>query len=294
MACFKNQSWECDFRTHPAQSPLVGVLVESRDHPDIEYTLRNFSCMLPYASLCIMHSEKNKKRIIETLGIEPTNVRLISLPEPFSRDECIKLWTSVGFWKTFEDFSRVLIFNIDTGIRQNTILRFMHFDYIGAHWEHLPTGDSRVFQGNGGFSLRNPRIMSEICKEKCRDGNSEDAWAVQTIVDKFPEAVLPESRAVCAEFATEGEDFYGTLGFHDTQKYNPRAYKVYTLADGPSRRLFNLKTATLNGKDVTDLVRLGVGPNCLRIFNSIGKGKLVINDTLTFDLNHVIKIEIPA
>ena len=136
--------------------------------------------------------------------------------------------------------------------------------------------------------------MIEICKEKCPVPSAEDIWVGWTLVNKFPEAVLPETRAVCAEFATEGEDFYGTLGFHDTQKYNPRAYKVYTLADGPSRRLFNLKTATLDGKDVTDLVRLGVGPNCLRIFNSIGKGKLIINDTLTFDLNNVIKIEIPA
>jgi len=294
MDAFKSQPWECDFRTHPAASPLVGVLVESRDHPDIEPALRNFSCMLPYASLCIMHSEKNKKRIMEILGSDPTNVKLIPLPEPFGRDECMALWTSVNFWKTFENFSRVLIFNIDTGIRQNTILRFMHFDYIGAHWEHQPTPDPRVFQGNGGFSLRNPRIMIEICKEKCPVPSAEDIWVGWTLVNKFPEAVLPETRAVCAEFATEGEDFYGTLGFHDTQKYNPRAYKVYTLADGPSRRLFNLKTATLDGKDVTDLVRLGVGPKCLRVFNSIGKGKLVINDEMTFDMTHVIKIEIPA
>lgn len=294
MDAFKSQPWECDFKTHPVQSPLVGVLVESRDHPDLEPALRNFSCMLPYASLCIMHSEKNKKIILKILGSEPTNVRLIPLPEPFGRDECMALWTSESFWKNFENFYRVLIFNIDTGIRQNTILRFMHYDYIGAHWEHQPTPDPRVFQGNGGFSLRNPRIMAEICKEKCPVPSCEDIWVGWTLVNKVPGAVLPESRAVCAEFSTEGEDFYGTLGFHDTQKYTPKAYKVYTVADGPSRRLFDLRSATLDGRDVTDLVRLGVGPNCLRIFNSIGKGTLIINGELTFNLDHVIKIEIPA
>jgi len=294
MDAFKSLPWECDFKTHPVQSPLVGVLVESRDHPDLEPALRNFSCMLPYASLCIMHSEKNKKRILKILGSEPTNVKLIPLPEPFGRDECMALWTSENFWKNFENFSRVLIFNIDTGIRQNTILRFMHYDYVGAHWEHQPTPDPRVFQGNGGFSLRNPRIMAKICKEKCPVPSCEDIWVGWTLVNKFPEAVLPESRAVCAEFSTEGEDFYGTLGFHDTQKYTPKAYKVYTVADGPSRRLFQLDSATLDGHDVTDLVRLGVGPNCLRVFNSIGRGTLLINGELTFNLAHVIKIEIPG
>jgi hypothetical protein len=291
MDAFKAQPWECDFKTHPVESPLVGVLVESRDHPDLEPALRNFSCMLPYASLCIMHSEKNKKRILKILGSEPTNVKLIPLPEPFGRDECMALWTSENFWKNFENFSRVLIFNIDTGIRRNTILRFMHYDYVGAHWEHQPTPDPRVFQGNGGFSLRNPRIMAEICKEKCPVPSCEDIWVGWTLVNKVPGAVLPESRSVCAEFSTEGEDFYGTLGFHDTQKYTPKAYKVYTVADGPSRRLFRLDSATLDGRDVTDLVRLGIGPNCLRVFNTIGRGTLIINGNKTFDLECVIHLE---
>lgn len=292
MDRFKAVKWECDFRTHPKNSPLIGVLVESRDHPDIEPALRNFSCMLPYASLCIMHSEKNKSRITKILGPEPTNVTLIPLPEPFGREECMALWTSVEFWNKFREFDRVLIFNIDTGIRQNTILKFMKYSYIGAHWEHQPTGDPRVFQGNGGFSLRDPRIMAAICKEKCPVPSCEDVWVGWSIVNSHPEAILPEKREICAEFSTEGEDFYGTLGFHDTHKYNPKAYKVYTLADGPTRRLFNLESATLDGRDVTDLVRLGVGPNCLRVFNTIGKGLLVINDNLTFDLKHVVHVEI--
>ena len=294
MDAFKAQPWECDFKTHPVESPLVGVLVESRDHPDLEPALRNFSCMLPYASLCIMHSEKNKKRILKILGSEPTNVKLIPLPEPFGRDECMALWTSENFWKNFKNFSRVLIFNIDTGIRQNTILKFMHYDYVGAHWEHQPTPDPRVFQGNGGFSLRNPRIMAEICKEKCPVPSCEDIWVGWTLVNKVRGVVLPESRAVCAEFSTEGEDFYGTLGFHDTQKYTPKAYKVYTVADGPSRRLFRLDSATLDGRDVTDLVRLGIGPNCLRVFNTIGRGTLIINGNKTFDLDCVIHLELKS
>ncbi len=292
MNYFKNQKWECDFGTHPENSPLVGVLVESRDHPDLEPALRNFSCMLPYASLCIMYSAKNRERIIQIIGPENTNVRLIPLPEPFGREECMTLWTSEEFWNKFQTFSRVLIFNVDTGIRQNTILKFMKYDYIGPHWEHQPTPDPRVFQGNGGFSLRNPRLMAQICKEKCPMPSCEDVWVGWTLVNKYPDAVLPETRAICAEFATEGEDFYGTLGFHDTQKYNPKAYKVYTVADGPTRRLFKLESATLDGRDVTDLIRLGIGPKCLRVYNTIGEGVLVINETLRIDLKYSVHVEI--
>ena len=292
---FKKLNWECDFTTHPKHSPLVGVFMESRDIPEIDYVLKNFSCMFPYASLCIGHSVKNKDRIMRVLGPNPTNVMLFELPEPFERDECLALLTSEAHWRRFEAFDRVLTIHIDTGIRENTILKFMHYDYIGAHWEHQPIpGDPRVFQGNGGFSLRNPRIMAEICKEKCPIPSCEDVWIGWKFINSFPNSVLPENRAVCAQFSTEGEDFYGTLGFHDTLKYNPKAYKVYAVADGPTRKLFKLDSATLDGKDVTDLVRLGIGPNCLRIFNTIGKGKLVINGNLEYDLNSVSKIELYA
>lgn len=292
MNKFKETDWECDFTTHPECSPLVGVFMESRDIPDVEYVLKNFSCMFPYASLCVMHSEANKARIMKTLGPGHVNVKLIQLPEPFGRDECLNLLTSEKHWRMFEKHDKVLTIHVDTGIRQNSILKFMHYDYIGAHWEHQPMSDPRVFQGNGGFSLRNPRIMAEICKEKCPIPSNEDVWIGWKFVNSFRHAVLPESRAVCAEFSTEGEDFYGTLGFHDTHGYTPKAYKVYTIADGPKRKLFDLKKATLDDRDVTALVRLGVGPKCLRIYNSIGKGTLVINDEHTFDLRYVTQIEL--
>ena len=87
---FESQPWECDFWTHPRTSPLVGVLVESRDHPALGYALRNFSCMLPNASLCIFHSKENLETIKKIIG-NAQDVRLVPLPEPFGRDECMEL-----------------------------------------------------------------------------------------------------------------------------------------------------------------------------------------------------------
>lgn len=278
---FKSQHWECDFRTHPKTAPLCGVLIESRDHPDIEYALCNFSCMLPYASLAVFHSRANCETVKRIIGPD-TNVQLRSLKEPFTWIDASYTVMDPAFWDLFMNHERVLIFMTDTGIRHNSILKFMHYDYIGAHWNHLPTGDPKVFQGNGAFTIINPKLVKEVVtRYACPDiskfmNGASDVYISHVIANYFPNAVLP-SRATCAEFSTEGNDIDGTMGFHDTERYTPRAWRVYQLSDGPSRRLVNVTSADVDGRDVTALVRLGIGPNALRIFTEtrFGPGKVL-------------------
>lgn len=272
MDRFKNQNWECDFRTHPKKSPLCGIFIESRDHPDIEYALKNFSCMLPFASLAILDSNSNHEKILNIVGPD-TNIRFIRLPEPFGRNEWIRGSFSPDFWEPLCDFDKILIFNVDTGIRHNSVLKFLHYDFIGAHWNHLPMGDPHVFQGNGAFSIRNPKLMRYITqKYTCPESwNLDDCWFVWHLVHKVPSSVLP-TKPTCAQFSTEGNDIDGTMGFHDTERYTPGAWRVYQLADGPSRTLVNVVSADIDGRDVTDLIRLGVGPNGLRVFTETPLG----------------------
>lgn len=280
---FKSQNWECDFRTHPKRSPLCGVLVESRDHPDLEYALRNFSCMLPCASLTILFSNSNFEKISKIIGPD-TNIRLLPLPEPFGRDQWIRGCLEPAFWEPLCDYDRVIFFNLDTGIRHNSILKFIHYDFIGSHWNHLPTGDPKVFQGNGAFSVRNPKLMLDITRRwPCpTTWNLDDAWFVWHLANKYPSSVLP-TKATCAEFSTEGNDIAGTMGFHDSERYTPGAWRMYEIADGPSRKLVDVVSADVDGRDVTALVRLGIGPNGLRIFKETiwGPGK-----TLTIRTGH--------
>ena len=272
---FKKQNWECDFRTHPKKSPLCGVLVESRPHADLEYALRNFSCMLPYASLTILHSNRNYEQIQKIVGYE-NNVRFIALPEPFGREQWIRGCLSPEFWEPLCDYEKVIFFNVDTGIRYNSILKFLHYDFIGAPWNHLPTGDPKVFQGNGAFSIRNPKLMRDVTtKYPCPETwNLDDAWFVWHLANKYPGAILPV-KSTCAEFSTEGNDIAGTMGFHDSERYTPGAWRMYEVADGPGRKLINVTSADVDGRDVTDLVRLGIGPNGLRIFKEtqVGPGR---------------------
>lgn len=287
---FKNQPWECDFRTHPKDAPLCGVFVESRDHPDIEYALRNFSCMLPYAALTIFHSKANYAKILKIVG-EHTNIRFIELPDPFGRIEWITGCLNPEFWKNLCMFDKVIFFNIDSGIRHNSILKFLHYDFIGARWNHLPTGDPRVFQGNGGFSIRNPKLVKEIVSRfryprEITHSTEDDAWVNHWMVQAYPSATRPTFQT-CDEFSTESNDISGTMGFHDSERYTPGISSMYKLADGPLRpRLLTIISADVDGRDVTALVRLGVGPNGLRIFKEtpLGPGKTLTirTDSKTF------------
>jgi len=265
MERFASQNWECDFGTHPGQSPLVGILVENRNHEYLEATLRNFSCMLPFASLWIIHSEKNKETIHSLVG-GFSNIRTeCSLPDDgFTVKECDALKMTPEFWKKFIGFHRALIFNVDTGIKKNSILRFMHFDYIGATWYHRPYD---LYQGNGGFSLRNPRLMMEICN-KFRDDAvpPEDVYFAKKIRENCPGARLP-TQLECEAFSTETRELPWTFGFHDVERYFTESKGVYVPIDGPVQNLLTVQKADVDGMvNVTPLVKLGVGPNCLRIF----------------------------
>ena len=275
---FYSQEWECDFKTHPVSSPLLGLLTESRDHPHLEASMRNFSCMFPFASLCVIHSKENKKRVQDIIG-PGTNVRLIELPDaPFGRWENNAMIQTPEFWGQFRNFHKVLMFGTDTGIKQNTILRFMHFDYIGARWYHNPLGNDKIYQGNGGFSLRNPRLMEELLRRfpPPKDNYPDDLWVVGMIHKEFPHARMPLPWE-CELFSTETKDIGGSLGFHDVDTYFPDAVDSYEVIDGPKReKLFEIRRAVVDDIiTITPLIRLGIGPAGLRVFKEswIGRGK---------------------
>lgn len=281
---FVNKRWECDFKTHPPAAPLRGVLIETRDHPDLKYALTNFSCMLPYASLTIFHSNDNEATLRTIIG-SGTNVEFVNVGCNFTRDTWNAFMLRPDTWRALRG-DRVLIFNIDTGIRKNDFLKFMQWTYVGSPWNHFPTGDPRVFQGNGGFSLRDPALMAAIA-----DRYSPPPDIVPD-PNTFPEDVFFASYCVhigahmptwaeANKFSTESNEAPGVVGFHDGVKYCPVSDILYTGHEGPTRRLAQVRQAHVDGRDVTDLIRIGIGPECLRI----GSGTLILKGAkkLTID-----------
>lgn len=160
---FLNHPWKHCFSTHPAphEAELECVIVEPRCHPRLGGVLRNMSAMLPYAAMTIICSQENVSFVRDIVATSPgNNVRILPHFEGnITRDQYSDFMQSQHLWEELLIADRILIFQTDSGVRKNNILRFMHFDYIGAPWSWIP--DMPV--GNGGFSLRNRRLMSHIC-----------------------------------------------------------------------------------------------------------------------------------
>jgi len=284
---FIGKKWECDFITHPVSAPLRGVFIETRDHPELEYALKNFSCMLPWASLTIFHSDDNESHLKQIIG-PATNVNFINVGKNFTRETWNAFMLRPETWSHVQDADRILIFNVDTGIRKNDFLRFMKWTYIGSPWNHFPMGDRRVFQGNGGFSLRDPKLMKTIAE--CHGPPPH----IVPDPNMFPEDVFFASHCVykganmptwaqANEFSTESNESPGVVGFHDGAKYCPVSNVLYLGHEGPSRQLVTVTKAMADGHDVTALIRIGIGPVCLRIGRGAliykGAKKLVIDGT---------------
>ena len=270
FSAFKNENWTCDFRTHPEHAPLEGVFIETRPiYDDIKYALTNFSCHIPYASLTIVCSDDNIDIIKHIIGPD-THIRFLklNLEPPFSLAKFDDLLTTPAFWSQFHG-DRVMFFMTDTGIRKNDILRFLKYDWVGAPWHHYPIGDPRVFQGNGALSIRNSKLLKEISSKFKRGNFGEDVFFAAHLVLSIPDTVLP-CRSEAIKFSMEGTDYPDTLGFHNTQTYRKESV-AWTGYEGPSRRLVKIESATADGHDVSDLIRIGIGAKCLRI----GSGALI-------------------
>lgn len=292
---FKNVEWECDFRTHPARAPLEGVLIETRPDPDLRYALRNFSCHLPWAALTVLGSKENFQMIHDVIG-PGTNVRVLELglEGPFTLEKFNSFLTRPEFWDQFHG-PKVLFFMTDTGLRKNDVLRFLKYDWIGSPWHHFPVGDPRVFQGNGALSIRNPRLLKWCCQNFQRGHLSEDVFFAACLALACGAATLP-TRTEATKFSMEGTVYPDTFGFHNTHSYITESDTVWGGHEGPKRRLVKVHEARADGHDVTALVRLGIGAECLRIGPGTlirpGAKKLVVNGT-EWDLdNGCVKDEI--
>jgi hypothetical protein len=174
----------------------------------------------------------------------------------------------------------------DTGIRKNDILRFIKYDWVGAPWHHFPVGDPRVFQGNGAFSIRNPKVLRWICERFERRGLAEDVFFAAHIALSYPDHILPP-RNLAIKFATEGTEYPDVMGFHSSHTYFKQSDVIWAGHEGPARNLVRITRALADDIDVTDFIRLGIGASGLKIGGgtlvSPGARKLVI-DGVSWDL----------
>ncbi|KAJ3021568.1 hypothetical protein HKX48_008235 [Thoreauomyces humboldtii] len=123
-----------------------------------------------------------------------------------------KFLGSHWIWNQIEA-EHVFFFQLDSMICSNsdqTIDDYLHYDYIGAPWPHLPDD----IGGNGGFSMRKrSKLLQCLDKHTWQDGDWPEDVMFSRCLRNLPGAVMPTYNQ-SMEFAIEGQDSKRYIGIH--------------------------------------------------------------------------------
>lgn len=243
--------WLPDFQSHRlrcgnAAPQLECVIVEPRCHPCLKGVLYNISTQFPLSALTVYHSSDNRCFVQNIVG-ENNNVHLVEFTDGnISRDDYNTLLTSRDFWRDRCSKS-TLIFQTDTGVRKNRILKFMHYGYVGAPWTWtcLPS-DQCIRYGNGGLSLRNTRLMQDIVNlYDPIEGWNEDVFFSKHAFHWTEVPAIGAEEA--SSFSVEYNSHPDPMGFHQAWRLHPHNtvktwFSELEIEIGEGIELFNIES----------------------------------------------------
>jgi hypothetical protein len=197
-------------------SDKCAVIVEPRDHPHLEYVIRNVSHFLGNEwSILLVHAIPNENTAIRLKSILP-NLGLHKL-EVYDLNPSVKpgyneLLTSISFYNTIPA-ETILIFQTDSILLRKGIEEFVKYDYVGAAWYFGGFG-------NGGISLRKKSKMIEIIRKTPFSGSgfeNEDVYFIEC-AKKHPYITLPTIEQA-NKFSVETVYYSKPLGIHNPMRY---------------------------------------------------------------------------
>lgn len=269
-----SKNWENDnyrFHQKPSKTCLLECFLhEHQDHKNLMNVINNMSYMIPYCALKIYCSNKNYEKLKE---LEKYNKNIIidpNIPESRTIFEYNNMMIDPNFWKSFES-EKVLIFQTDSAVLQNNILKFIHYDYVGAAWPYNPTGVDDIHVGNGGFSLRNPKICSDICRVNKMDF-PEDVFFAKHF--HYTEYANVADMDIANQFSCETIPMINTFGMHKAYLYTPRSYikKLFDVRHKKVKQPFIIDAfigcegnIIKRSQKLLDWIKLGIGPSGLYI-----------------------------
>lgn len=260
MDAFLDHPWRPHWDRHPppGESPLECVLIEPRPHPNLPKVLANVSCVLPYASLTILHSKENAAQI-DAMCLPPSVTRRCILPAKMTVADYNRLLCNPFFWADLHG-DHILVFQTDTGLRVNRILRFLEYDYVGAPWTWSPFPQyPHIHVGNGGLSLRCRARMQDICLDHLPDpayalrgyehlGEPEDLYFSRHLHQHG--AALPDPD-IATQFSVEYTYHPDPMGFHKAYEFHPshivKAWFAAAALDLPRQELLDITDAWYEG-----------------------------------------------
>jgi len=168
-----------------------------------------------------------QKAIDEHIDFLPDDWVIVHMKPPYeggiyslrSASDYNRVLTNPSFWRGCT-FDRVLVFQHDSGLLRNGIEEFLEWDFIGAWIHYIP------YCMNGGLSIRNPKLMYQICINTPYMGmqihGNEDIYFCNEMRKLGIE--MPD-KETCNKFAVETEFALGSVGYHAIDKYH-KNYKL--------------------------------------------------------------------
>ncbi len=208
---------------------VVAVTVETRDIPELEYTILNVAetCNLRVhafhspASERVFHSEALEKlaaagRLQRTcLGIRDLPARIYNA-----------LLLETRFWNALAGRRKILVFQTDSICclqSEFSLKDFLSLDYVGANW-CAQYEDFRIHGGVGGFSLRDwGKSVSALKRFDPRTwpGGEDDYFAFH--LDLMGARVADEK--TMTQFATKASFRFRSFGAHQVRLLPPDEHK---------------------------------------------------------------------
>lgn len=196
-------------------SKFYAVIIEPREHKNLEAVIKSTMYHLNNSKhtwgLQILHGNKNhefvKNIINDWEGVELYNIGKDDLtPEQHSA-----YMETNDFWGNILG-EKVLMFQTDSLLINDGIDEFLKYDYVGAPWIIPKEGR---FVGNGGLSLRDKKLMIDICdKHKPTEHIWEDIFFAKYM---NYENIPPVD--VAKKFSVESIFYDNPIGIHKPIKY---------------------------------------------------------------------------
>jgi len=200
-------------------SPIIGVIVETREHPALDTVINNViqSVNIPVQ---LFHGKNNIDYIMSTpIGglVREKKVILTQLNvDDLNAKKYNALLLSKLFWKNIIARNKILIFQTDCIICHSSdyhINDFYTFDYIGSKWCRKRPIGIIADGGNGGLSLRDWN-KTYSCLERfnpehwCGGEDAYFAFHIELIGGKIGKG------NDCAKFSTQHEFLFKSFGAH--------------------------------------------------------------------------------
>jgi hypothetical protein len=262
------------------KSILECVIIEPRKEKHLKRVLNNFTTILPYASFTIFHSNQNASFVKNIIG-NNHNFNLKLLPHNFDRKQYSIFLSLPSFWKQLHG-EKILIFQVDTGIRRNDINLFWEYSYIGAPWDWAIHGNPNIRVGNGGFSLRDRLTMVDVCEKfQLGENEPEDAFFA-TKTYNLPYTKIPSIETAykfSIEFKSSQLDYdYDSMGFHQIiDKWRPDfLINYFSKFDKSIQYIIEVKNVWVETEKeqkvyekLTNWIQISIGPCGLKISDKI-------------------------